>query len=345
MATKYESYIINDDLTFSPQGVNWVAQSFTPSTPHTLTSVKLLVYKEGSPGFVTVGIRDTDGSGNPANVDIGPDATDRLTAQQSDRTIICLDNPANTDGIINQVEIWANTNMTGCRIGTFYLVSGNDYKCRDSATIGAVTSGSKQTFTEDDGASPLAIAVEVGDFIGTFADTGLYETDVTGFSGILIALGEHIDSDDQATYTLSPDEALSIYATGVGVDLGDTGTTQGNDLTTNEAGEWKEVTVGNVELTASIKYAIVVRVLGGDTDNKIHWRVDWTGATYAGGNAQSSADSSSNWTDYSDADMMFEEWGDPAGWAGGDIGEVPIADIAKISGVALANILKVSGVA
>lgn len=34
-----------------------------------------------------------------------------------------------------------------------------------------------------------------------------------------------------------------------------------------------------------------------------------------------------------------------SGWSGGDIGEVPIADIAKISGVALADILKVNGVA
>ncbi len=33
------------------------------------------------------------------------------------------------------------------------------------------------------------------------------------------------------------------------------------------------------------------------------------------------------------------------GWSGGDIGVVPIADIAKINGVALADILKVNGVA
>lgn len=35
----------------------------------------------------------------------------------------------------------------------------------------------------------------------------------------------------------------------------------------------------------------------------------------------------------------------PTGWAGGDVSEVPIANIAKINGVALADILKVSGVA
>ncbi len=34
-----------------------------------------------------------------------------------------------------------------------------------------------------------------------------------------------------------------------------------------------------------------------------------------------------------------------AGWSGGDIGEVPLATIAKINGVALADILKVTGVA
>ncbi len=36
---------------------------------------------------------------------------------------------------------------------------------------------------------------------------------------------------------------------------------------------------------------------------------------------------------------------DVVGWTGGDIGEVPIAGIAKINGVALADILKVNGVA
>ena len=48
-----------------------------------------------------------------------------------------------------------------------------------------------------------------------------------------------------------------------------------------------------------------------------------------------------------DADGALSCYGTGAtsGWAGGDIGEVPIANIAKINGVALADILKVNGVA
>ncbi len=52
-------------------------------------------------------------------------------------------------------------------------------------------------------------------------------------------------------------------------------------------------------------------------------------------------------TEYAlEADATFSLYGtgETAGWAGGDIGVVPIANIAKISGVALADILKVSGV-
>ena len=49
--------------------VNWGAQTFTPSAAHTVTSVKLMLRKQGAPGAVTVGIRATSG-GKPMGGDL-----------------------------------------------------------------------------------------------------------------------------------------------------------------------------------------------------------------------------------------------------------------------------------
>ena len=145
---------------------------------------------------------------NPDVIDIGPGATDRANTAPNDYTFIALDNPANLTGTLDTVEVWANTNLIGFRIGTFYLVSGTTYKCRDSAAIGAVTSGSKQTF------SGLSISVESGDFLGMYCSSGLTDRADSGGGGYYYYLGENIDPDDQTSFTFSAGRILSIYATG-----------------------------------------------------------------------------------------------------------------------------------
>ncbi|MBA7582463.1 hypothetical protein ES708_24391 [subsurface metagenome] len=70
MATRYEYYITGDDKAFQIWGATWLAQTFTPSSPHNITSVKLKLYRYGSPGTITVSIRATDGSGHPTGPDL-----------------------------------------------------------------------------------------------------------------------------------------------------------------------------------------------------------------------------------------------------------------------------------
>jgi hypothetical protein len=50
----------------------WWAQTFTPSVAHTVTSVRLMLGRgaAASPGTVTVGIRNVDGSGLPTGSDL-----------------------------------------------------------------------------------------------------------------------------------------------------------------------------------------------------------------------------------------------------------------------------------
>jgi hypothetical protein len=66
----YEYYNTGDDTQCYIYGSFWVVQTFTPSVAHTITSVKLLLYRVGAPGTVTVSIRATDGSGFPTGGDL-----------------------------------------------------------------------------------------------------------------------------------------------------------------------------------------------------------------------------------------------------------------------------------
>ena len=79
-------------------------------------------------------------------------------------------------------------------------------------------------------------------------------------------------------------------------------------LTSNSAGEWKELVFSSKPILVSgTKYAI--RVQGGtsmDADNCVAWRIDASSPTYANGNRLHSTDNTSTWTDFEDDDCMFE---------------------------------------
>jgi hypothetical protein len=83
MATLYEYFNTGDDDFFAVRGSTWIAQTFTPSTAHKITSVKLLLYRLGSPGTITVSIRATDGSGHPTGGDLCSGTTNGNTLPTS----------------------------------------------------------------------------------------------------------------------------------------------------------------------------------------------------------------------------------------------------------------------
>jgi hypothetical protein len=70
----YEYYNTGDDNHVWLYGTTWVAQTFTPSVAHTITSVKLKLFRSGSPGIITVSIRATSG-GQPTGGDLCSGAT------------------------------------------------------------------------------------------------------------------------------------------------------------------------------------------------------------------------------------------------------------------------------
>lgn len=134
----------------------------------------------------------------------------------ADYTIINKGNPANLSGILTRIDFYVKDgeDLAGCIVGTFYTTNGNRLKCRDSATIGAVVGGSRQGVTEDSESNPLAIAVEVGDFIGCYFTDGQIARATSGFLHLWSLAGQHIDPDDEAEYGGYSEDAISLLGSG-----------------------------------------------------------------------------------------------------------------------------------
>ena len=83
MATKYENYITGDGTIVTGYANQQIAQTFTPSISHTITSVKVKIYKTGSPGNGSIAIKATDGSGHPTGSDLASGTYDWDTITDS----------------------------------------------------------------------------------------------------------------------------------------------------------------------------------------------------------------------------------------------------------------------
>jgi len=160
-----------------------------------------------TPGADQFGLKA--GINGTGDIDIGAEAKDRATTSGPGVTRLNKANPANASGAITSVEIWANSNMTGCVVGIFYTTNGNTLKCRSVATIGNVTAGSKQTF------GGLSLSVQTGDYIGMYYLTGSIEYDYEGYPGYWYSNNvNHCIVDDETTYGLADGDAISLYGTG-----------------------------------------------------------------------------------------------------------------------------------
>src|SRR4030042_351948 len=91
------------------------------------------------------------------------------------------------------------------------------------------------------------------------------------------------------------------------------GTLDGNSLTTNTSGEWREIAFSNpYALSGGVKYAIVISAPAADSSNRLRGRLASSSSAYAGGRFGRSEDNGSSWTASAtqDQDSMFEVWGD-----------------------------------
>lgn len=94
-------------------------------------------------------------------IDVGESAIDRAGAEPvGSYTYVQERNAANRSGKITSVEMFFSGDVTGVKVGIFSGSAGT-FTCRDYASIGAVSGGSKQTASVD-------IDVIAGDFIGIY---------------------------------------------------------------------------------------------------------------------------------------------------------------------------------
>lgn len=76
MSTMFEHYDVGDEGLTQAQGDFVQGQSFTPVVSHTITSLKLEMYRHGSPGTIAIGIKATDVDGKPTGEDLCAGSTD-----------------------------------------------------------------------------------------------------------------------------------------------------------------------------------------------------------------------------------------------------------------------------
>ncbi len=140
------------------------------------------------------------------DIDIGCPAIDRPYYLTGPRTAINRGNPANATGIIKTIEIYAESDLSGCKVATFYVDNGNRLTTRDYAEIGTVTAGSKQTFT-------VSLNVEEGDYIGIYYRNGVMERDVYEKKGVW---HESIDQIPcyRHEFSIGEEWAISLYGSG-----------------------------------------------------------------------------------------------------------------------------------
>lgn len=140
-------------------------------------------------------------------ITIGPGATNRASASNLVKTRIDPASPASSTGSLDTFEIWANSSMTGAKIGTF-SGSGTSWTNRDYESIGNVTSGSKQTFTG------LSCSVVAGDVIGAYWASGDIEMDNSGGT-VVYKDGDQFGAGLQTGYTEDASKTYSLYGSGL----------------------------------------------------------------------------------------------------------------------------------
>jgi WD40 repeat protein len=163
------------------------------------------------------------GAAGTQMIDVGTLVSDSTVTENPNFTCISKSNPANTSGKITQIKMYAYTNLSNCKVATFYRPDPvgfpNKFSTRDTETIGTVISGSEQTFDVD-------LEVVEGDYIGIHYTAGyLHRAKESG--GRWYINEDKIPCENQTFTPSSSDDALSLYGTG---SIGEGELTIGSEL-------------------------------------------------------------------------------------------------------------------
>jgi len=153
--------------------------------------------------------------GEALSADIGSEAINR-DYDDDGYTNVNSENPCNVNGRITSIEIWAATDLTGCKVASFKIIKdgtfGKKYlTTRDFVSIGNVTAGSKQTF-------PVDLLVRKGDLIGIYSETGSieYGDNEEDVGHVYYLSGDYI-SCENILFSRDTNASASVYGTGISV--------------------------------------------------------------------------------------------------------------------------------
>jgi len=147
----YEYYNTGDDSSYPVYGVYWRAQTFTVgATGHTVSSVKLKLWRFGNPETVMVSIRATDGSGHPTGSDLtsgtinGNMLADAFPGQWYEIALVEYSLSANTKYAIVVRALSGNTNnyanWNADRSSSTYAGGNIEYSSNSGGTWGSGSS-------------------------------------------------------------------------------------------------------------------------------------------------------------------------------------------------------------
>ncbi len=141
------------------------------------------------------------------DIDIGSAAEDYDTTAPSGWTLIDLNNPSNKAGQITTIEIFANTELSGCKVATFFAVDATHYSTRDYELIGTVPAGSKQVFS-------VNIDVEIGDVVGIYFSAGLIESYSAATLDMKAKSGDNIPCTNASFLVYGYTQSMALFGYG-----------------------------------------------------------------------------------------------------------------------------------
>ena len=179
MVTLYEYYNTNDDSAGSFDNDEWICQTFTPATAHTIQQVKLKMYRSGTPGTITVSIRATSAD-KPTGADL-------------------------TSGTINGDTLTTDT------AGAWYTITVTDYALSAGTKYAIVirsTNAGSLGYCRDDVTSPTY----AGGSYGESSDSGVTWTMNTNKDFMFEEWGvpSGLSKDLAATMSLHPVVVLTL---------------------------------------------------------------------------------------------------------------------------------------
>ncbi|GEM_PF-282338 len=190
--TLHEYYNTGDDTAHSFYGVYWDAQTFTPQVTHQIASVKLLLYRTGNPGTVTVSIRATSG-GLPTGADLASGTTNGNTLPDTSpgewHTITFTTPITLTAGtmyaIVVRVPSGSTTNRLHWRFDSTSATYPRGTKCRSSDSGSSWTSDTTHDFMFEEYSPAQENSVQAPEWFTTVSGIALlhagdWNTVVTG---------------------------------------------------------------------------------------------------------------------------------------------------------------------